>query len=669
MNKKLWPTRIRGSASEGGIYPARSFSSATTIGAEAPSGLKSALRRTLALFTSCLCLQAQQPFVENRQPPVIKVFNTLPPTASPAILANSDRLRALMRAGRLYLTLQDAIAAAIENNLDLQVDRYGPSYADWFVRRQQGGGPLRGSTQNQGSSTITVSGQGVNGALQAARLTSGNNGGNNNQNGGSFTQIGTVTPNLDPTFFMPTFTFSHYSIPQGIQNISNVQALVDDNRNIYPTIQQGFLTGGVVQAQLQYNYQNENAPGNVLRPSYLPVGYIYAQQNLLSGRGIAVNARYIHVAQKQAVAARITFKSQLLNLVASVVDNYWDLAGAQADLRARQNALEFAQRFYEDTRREIQLGATAGVDIYRAEAEVTTRRQDVAVAQETVSQQEITLKNLISRNGLGDAAIDSAQIVLLDRLEVPANEDLPPLRQLVATALANRPDIQLDKINDEVQQISALGTTNSILPSLTGSGYVMNRGISGFQNPNAPYPAVPSQIGGNTTALGQLFAGDYKTRSAGVNFRGVVKNRDQQADFGIDQLQLRQGDLIEMKNHNDMVVAISNGAIAVRQAALRYHNGVSTRELQQDLLDKEEQKFRLGSSTIDLVIAAGRTLISAQYTELAARTAYARARIGLDQTLGTTLETYHVSVDQALKGTVDTESKLPANLPEASGGK
>ena len=625
--------------------------------------------RAVALFAAYLAaiapLQAQQPFVENRQPPVVGVFNIAPPTLPPPMLANTDRLRELMRGGRLYLTLQDAIAAAIENNLDLQVQRYEPVRADWYIRRQQGGGPLRGSSANQGSSTITVLGQGVTGAEKAAGLVTNNGGSGNSQNGGSFTQIGTVTPNLDLTVAANTFTWSHYTSPQPNLEISGVEALVDDDRNLQPYIQQGFLTGTIAQASLQYNYQNENSPGDALRPSFAPVGFIYGQQYLLRGRGVAVNARYIRVAQKAAIAARVTFRSQLLTLVANVVNAYWNLAGAQSDLRARLGALEFADRFHEETRRQIELGATAGVDVYRSEAEVATRKQDVAVSQQTVSQQEITLKNLISRTGLADPAFDSAEIVLLDRLEVPREEQFPPLRQLVATAMTNRPDVELDKLNNEEQDMMSLGTKNGLLPSATAYGYLMNRGVSGIQNPASPYAGVPSQFGGNTTALGQLFAGDYNTRVAGINFTGTVNNRSNQADFGIDQLQLRQGDLIERKNRNDMVVTISNGAIAVRQAALRYHNAVATRELQQDLLEKEQQKFRLGSSTIDLLISAERTLIAAQYTEVGALSSYAQARIALDQTLGTTLDTYHVSVAEAEKGTVSTESKLPASLPGA----
>jgi outer membrane protein len=625
------------------------------------------MNKSLALFAACLSalapLQAQEPFVEKPHTPIVGVFNLAPPHLPPIVPGNTDRLRNLIRAGRLYLTLQDAIAAAVENNLDLQVDRYEPLHADWNVTRLQGGGPIRGSTSSIGAATINVSGQGVVGAESAAGLLNNNATRGSSSNGGTISQIGTVTPTLDPTIYANTFAFSHYTTPQPNLEISGVEALVDDDRNIYPTIQEGFLTGTIATAQLEYNYQSENSPGDALRPSFLPLGYVFVQQRLLSGRGVAVNARYIRVGQKQAIAARVTFKSELLVLVANVVNAYWDLAGAQSDLHARQNALEFAQRFYGETRQQIQLGATAGVDVYRAEAEVATRKQDVAVSLQTVSQQEITLKNLISRNSIGDPAIDSAEIVLLDRLEVPKDEELPPLRQLVAIAMTHRPDVELDKINNEAQEISAVGTKNAILPSATVYGYELNRGVSGFANPISPYAPVPSQIGGNVTALGQLFAGDYKTTVGGINFSGPLRNRSDQADFGIDQLQLRQGDLIERKNRNDMVVTISNGAIAVRQAALRYHNSVATRELQQDLLDKEQQKFRLGSSTTDLLIAAERALINAQYTEVGTLSAYARARIALDQTLGTTLETYHVSTEDALKGTIPTESRLPASLP------
>jgi outer membrane protein len=439
--------------------------------------------------------------------------------------------------------------------------------------------------------------------------------------------------------------------------------LVDITHNIQPFLQQGLLSGGNIQVALQENYLDENSPGDVLRPSLEPVAYAYIQQRLLSGRGVAVNNRYIRVAQKQAVAATVTFRSQLLNLVAQVVNTYWDLSGAQTDLKAHQEARDIAKQFFDDTSKQAELGAIAKVEIYRSQAELASRQQDLAISQQNVSQQEVALKSLMSRNGLDDPELDAAAIVTLDHIEVPQSDDLPPLREMVATAMANRPDVLLDKINDEVGEINALGTANAILPSATGYMYTMNRAQAGGINPISPYTPLPSQVGGLGNALNQIFTNQYNTRVAGISFSGPIRNRSDQADLGIDQLQLRQSDLVERKSRNDMVVAISNAAIAVRQAGLRYRNAVATRQLQQDLLEKEQQKFRLGSSTIDLVIAAQRVLISAQYAEIAALSTYSHQRAGLDQTLGVTLDANHVSVDEALKGTVKRESKLPASLP------
>jgi outer membrane protein len=622
-----------------------------------------ALALVAGWLTFAAPLGAQQPFVERPNSSIVwRPYKR--PTIPPVVLENTGRIRSLIRAGHLYLTLQDAIALAIENNLDLEVDRYGPLRAEWAVERSQAGGPLKGSTSNPGSSSITISGQGVRGAELASGLLSNNGGGNNNQNNGSFTQIGPVTPNLDPTLVVPNLEWSHLTFPQSNLEISGVQGLVDNDKNYSAYLQQGLLSGGNIQLGLQENYQNENSPGDVLRPSLEPVDYAYIQQRLLSGRGIAVNARYIHIAQKQAAAANVAFRSQLLNLVAQVVNSYWDLASAQADFQAKQQARDFSAKFDQDTRKQVELGALPRVEIYRAEADVAARSQDLAIAQQTVSQQEVALKNLISRTGLEDPDFDAASIVPLDRVEVPESDDLPPLRQLVATALANRPDVELDKINDEVQDLNSLGTANAILPSATAYAYTLNRAQAGAANPNSPYQPLPSQVGGIGNGLQQLFTFQYNTRVAGINFSAPVRNRSDQADLGIDQLQLRQGDLVERKNRNNMVVAISNQSIAVRQASLRYRNAVATRKLQQDLLEKEQQKFRLGGSTIDLVLAAQRAFISAQYAEIQALSIFSRSRVGLDQTLGTTLDQNHVSVEEAMKGETSRKSMLPSVLPQ-----
>jgi outer membrane protein len=123
-----------------------------------------------------------------------------------------------------------------------------------------------------------------------------------------------------------------------------------------------------------------------------------------------------------------------------------------------------------------------------------------------------------------------------------------------------------------------------------------------------------------------------------------------QGDYGVDQLQLRQGDLIERRNQNQLVVEISNYVVALRQARSRYSQAVDSRKLLQELLDKSQQSFSFGAATISEVEAAEVALVAAQETEVTSLAAYSHARISLDQVLGQTLDVNHVSVDRAMKG-------------------
>jgi outer membrane protein len=605
-------------------------------------------------------VDAQQPFVAL--PPGQRLIRDYkPPVFPPIIMTNSQRLHSLIRAGKLYLTLQDAIALAVENNLDLQVDRYGLLDAEWTLKRQEGGGPLRGTTGGSSLVNQAVSGQGVNGAVSSAGLSSGNGGGGGGNNSGTVSQIGPVTPNLDMYFQNSTF-WIHRTTPEPY-TFAGTDELVQSNHVYNSLVQQGLLTGGIAQVAFNESYLKENSPGDTLNPSLAPVAQLYARQPLLNGFGTGVNSRYIRVARKNVGASTETFRSQLLALVSSVINQYWDLVTDNDDLKAKQSALNFAQTFYEDTNQEIKLGAVAKVDIYRAEAEVSTRKQDLAISEQTVLQQEINLKTSLSRNGLEDAELESAHVVTLDRLEVPASDDLPPLRELVSRAMVKRPDMLLAQINDETQEISALGTKNGILPFLQATASTTNRAEAGTVIPGVGIPP-PNSNGGFGTAAAQIFKHDYTSRSATITFQGYLGNHVAQADYGIDQLQLRQGDLVSQRNRNDVVVAISNQMIALHQARSRYQLAVASHALQADLLEKEQQKFRLGSSTIDLVIAAQRTLSAAESVEISALSQYSHSRVALDQVLGETLETNHVSVEDALKGTVNHESKIPASVPE-----
>ena len=621
-------------------------------------------QKLLAIVAAVSCVASQmfaqeaQQVVERPRAPVFwrpYVGASVPPVQ----LKNSSRLYGLLRGGKLYLTVQDAIAVAIENNLDLELDRYGPVAAEWNLERLHGGGALPGVTGGNTLVNQVTSGQGVAGSqLSAGLLNTGGNGSGSGSNA-LVSQVGPITPNLDP-FLQNATIFSHTTTPQANTVQSQTTALIDVTHRFNTFVQQGLLSGGFVQVTANESYLKENAPTDYLNPSVAPVVQVYVRHNFLQGFGLGVNSRFIRVAEKQIGGSREAFRSQLLNLVATVLNLYWDLVTDNDDLKVRQNAVEASQRFLQDTEKQIGLGVTARVERFRAQSEVSTRRQEFDISQATVRQQEILLKNVLSRNGLEDPLLDAAEIVPLDRIQVPQQDDLPGLRELLARALAKRPDVALAKIGDETAEISALGTANGVLPILQGTASTTDHGLAGtaIPQPNGT-TADPYYVGGLGNALGQVFRRNFYDRRGQIAFQGRIGNHIAQADYGIEQLQLRQGDLIERRNMNDIVVAISNQMIALRQARARYSQAVDTRTLQEQLLEKEQQLFSFGSATLNDVVASRRTLLDAQLTEVAALASYMRARVGLDQTLGETLEANHVSVDEALGGKVSLESQHP----------
>jgi outer membrane protein len=619
------------------------------------------LRNALAVSILWVCAASQLPAQESPQvvtrPSVPIVIRPYRPTYIPPVrLTNSTRLNGLIRGGKLYLTVQDAIALAIENNLDLEVDRYGPLNAEWNLKRAEAGGPLRGvTTQNIAQNEVT-GGQGVLGSELSSGLLQ-SSGGSSGGSGGQVQQLGPITPNLDPDFQNST-EFQHLNLPQPNYILSQTNSLVISRHFVNSFVQEGLITGGTVQVTANESYQKENAPSDYLNPSVFPQVAITVRHQFLQGFGIAVNRRFVIQGELGVKAAQETYRSQLLNTVASVLNLYWNLVAADDELRVRQRALEAAQKFLDDTKKQIELGAEPRADIYRAESEAATRGQDLAIARVSVQQQESLLKNAISLNGTADPLIDAVDIAPLDHVEVPADEELPGLRDLLARALAKRPDVVLNKLNDETQEALALATINTLLPNLGTRLSTSDVGQAGASV--AGGGASNYYIGGLGTALGQVFRRNFYNLSAAVGFSIPLLNRQAQGDYGIDQLSMRQGDLAERRNMNQIVVDISNDMIALRQARARYTQAVDSRALQEQLLEKEQQMFSFGAAQIGEVVAARSTLLGAQVAETQARAGYARARVALDQVLGETLEKNHVSLGEGLKGHVEHESKLPA---------
>jgi outer membrane protein len=627
------------------------------------------LRQAVAVVLCYTCsipfALAQEASIDPARPLAPLVFRPYrAPDVPPIRIANSGRMRDLVRAGKLYLTVQDAIALTLENNLDIEVARYGPIVSEWRLERAQAGGALPGVPNSASQASSVASGQGVAGSQAAAGVSAG--GGSANASGAgnaTVSQVGPVAQTLDPSVQMSTI-FGHRTTPQPniVQSITPV--LISDTRVYNATVQEGFLTGGSITANYNNHYLKENSPTDVLNPSSSASLSVSFQHNLLRGFGQAVNGRNITVSKINLKTSDLNFKTQVIGTVVQVLNLYYGLVASYEDVKAKRSALEAAQAFREDNKKRVEFGDLAPLEVTRAESQVAASERDLLLSETDLQQQEVQLKNLLSRTGSADPVLAVVQIVPVDRIVVPATDDLPPLQELVQKALANRSDLAAEKAGITASEISAVGTRNGVLPSLQAFGTESQAGLSGTPMRLAPgqrgQTADPYFVGGVSNALGQIFRRNFPTERIGAFFVAPIGNNQAQADFGIDQLQLRQTQLTTQRDLNQVGVDVANNVVALRQARARYDAAVKNRILEQELHDAEQKKYALGASTPYNVIQQQRDLVAAQSTEISALVAYSTARVALDQTLGATLETSHVSIAEARTGKV---ASPPAALP------
>lgn len=594
--------------------------------------------------------------------PLLRPFHLERRVVSPAKLTNTSRLESLIRAGNLYLSAQDVIALALENNVDIAIQRYGPYLAQEVLRRAQGGGALRdiGQPIAPGPSSVSLEGVNVNAvglADSGAGVTSG---------GGIVVQYGAQPPPLDPVLYFYT-NVQHQTIPESNLSISQTPTLIWDYETYAAQYSQSFLTGTYTQLSYGSTRNRYNSPLYAIDP--YTTGYLdlYVTQNLLQGFGIGVNNRNIRVAKNNLKVTDIQLKLQVITTVSAALNLYWDLVSFNEDLRIKQEALNTAQQLYEGNQKQVELGTLPAIEATRAAAEVSAAKESLLIAQTNVAQQETVLKNTLSRNAVVNQALDEVHIVPLDHITVPETEDLKPTPELVNLALAQRPEIAKAKINIESSTINLGGSKNYLLPTLVANFELTNNALAGPVNPaSAAYGLVPppAYIGGYGNMLRQIFGRDYPNYSAGFSLNIPFRNRVAQADYVADQLSLRQSQLQYQKAVAQIRVDVKNAVIGLQQARARYETAVATRSLAQQTLEAEQNRFRFGESTIAIVVQAERDLANDQSAEVQAMANYTHAKIAFDEAVGQTLDVNNISMEEAAAGRVARESAIPASATE-----
>ena len=608
----------------------------------------------LCLSTAC----AQSPDIEPAKPQASVLWRPYAaPEVPPVRLGNTNRMKDLIRAGNLYLAVRDAIALVLENSIDLEVARYDPISAVWQLQRAEAGEALPNPPNAASLMGSVAPGQGVIGSETAAGVTPSQNSGASVSRSSNVTlsAVGPVIQSFDPVFQEST-VLSHTSQPQVDTVLSLSPVLVSTTHASIASLQQGFLSGGSVSVTYSDHYLNENAPTDLLNPSVAPNLSFSFQHNLLRGFGVAVNGRNIAVAKINLRISDLKFKLRLIDVVSETLQAYYGLVADSEDVKTKQSSVELARALYEDNKRQVQAGTLAPLDLTTAESQLAASERDLLISQTELLEREIQMKNLLSRTGSADPILREVRIVPMDGIMIPPSDDLPSLESMLQQALANRADLAIAKSEIEAAEVSALGTKNGLLPALQVFGNEAESGLAGTRRTisSGKIAETPNAFfaGGTGTALGQVFRRDFPADRGGASLQAAIFNRQAQADYGLDRLSIRQDQLVNQKDMNQVQVDLMSSIVKLQQARGRYEAAVRYGILQKQLLNSEQKAYTVGKSTTYNVMQVQRGVAAAQSAEIAALVTWARARIALDQTLGMTLEANHVSIADAKIGRV-----------------
>lgn len=598
---------------------------------------------------------------------------------------DSPRLEKLMRAGSIYLSLRDAIALALENNLDLEYARYNPKLSEANLKRVSAGALLRNVSNSISSGPSSASLGVLAGASTGSGGLSSSSSSGSGQGGvlsGLNVQLqGTAVPNLDPVLFLQG-QFTHSTQIETATNIAGVNGLASQYGSAIWGVQQGMLTGTQFTLSMSNTlHYTQNSPFSDFNPFSQASLSIGVTQNLLQGFRPSINNRYIRVAKNSLRISDLTFKNQVMATVVGVVNLYWDLVSDIEGLKVKQLTLDLNTHQYNDNKRKAELGAIAPIDIIQAEAEMKASQQDVTTAQAQVLNQETILKAYLTRSGMDNLAIVEAHVIPTDHFEVPAQETVRPIQDLFTEALSNRPDVEQSQIGIENSRITTLGVKDAMLPQLTAFANTSNSGLAGSVNPQPLPVTLPNGgtayvtrtdanvngyfLGGYGSILSQVFSRNFPNYSAGVTLTVTLKNRSAQADYITDQLNFRQQQIQDHQLHNTIKQNVINARTSLSQARAAWETAVVARKLYEQVLAGTRRKYELGTATILDVVISQRDTTTRELSEVDSLNQYVHAKVNLENVLGEVLQNYEVNIDDAKTGMV---GRLPDMIPAVPQG-
>jgi outer membrane protein len=608
---------------------------------------------------------------------------------APPNLANTARIDGLMHDGKLYLSLNDAIALALENNLDIAIARYNLNIADTDVLRAKAGAQIlgvnAGIVQNTPGGGVGGLGSQVGSGTGGTTLGAGGAGAGagglvSSTSGGLF---GPLVTSFDPVL-TGTFQNDRFHIlsaspftPTSPQNTTTANF----------TYTQGFQWGTNLLVGFNNTRQTVgNAPFSTLSPSLNSNFKFQLTQHLLQGFGFAANNRFITIAKNNRELTDVAFRLQTITTVDQIENMYWDLVYAYENVRVKEESLAFSQKTLSDTKKQVEIGSLAPIESVRAQSTVAADQQSLTVARTNLQLQQLLMKNALSRT-LHDPVFATAEVIPTSTMEVPENEEVRPIEDLVNEAIRHRPELVESRISLNSQELSNKSVRSALLPTLDLFAYYGGYGLGGSQNPTNLCANQPIQeqsegfcAGANAAAggqtiipiapttaysgtLNQLVNSTAPDKGVGLQLNIPLRNRAAQAVQIRSELEYRQLQMTLQQTENRVSIEVRNAQFGVEQNRASVASAQAAVDYAKQSLDAEQKKYQFGTSTTTAVLQNRSALATAESTLLSATAAYQKQRLELDRATGQLLDHAGVSIDDAARGQVTHMPNVPYVTP------
>jgi outer membrane protein TolC len=580
-------------------------------------------------------------------------------TVPPPSMANSARLSSLVRDGKIYLSLRDAIDLALENNLDMVIARYNLPIAQTDIQRTKAGGQVRGvntgvvsGTPGGGGGGIGVSGSGAG----AGGTTSGAGGAGAGASGivSSTLGTGTTVSNYDPNLFVSA-NIDHTSEQLTNFQVEGVSIYKVNSAQANATYTQAFPTGSNLEVSWINSRQTSNGIYDYFSPQLYSKARVLVAQQLLAGFGLGPNLRFLRIARTNQKISDIAFRAQVIATVTQICDMYWDLVSAYDNEQVGERSVAFATTTLSTSRKQLELQAIPEMDVLKAEGELAIREQDLTVARTNLELQELLMKNAITRT-LDDPILEEMPVVPTDHIASQVQPNSEPVQDMIAAALKNRTELQESGLDLQNRELSRKTARNALLPSLTAYGFYAGTGTAGQLNAKYYDQAVPTTLpndyGG---ALKSALDNNSPEYQVGFQLNIPLRNRIAKADQYRTELEYRQSQVYLEELKKRIRIEVRNARYALEQGVSRVDAARKARDLGAKSLDIMQNEQKLGAGSNQQTLSAEHDLALAESALVTAETAYEKARIEVRRATGAILEEYGISIEAAKTGAVEAD--------------